>query len=261
MNADLSDRPTHVPPKLRLLISCLVIGHLMAIVLPPLAFQTRGAAGSSPSVSAAIWPVRHYAEAIHTDRGYAFFAPDPGPSHLIQAIIEPGTPEQKEVFLPSHSEHWPRLLYHRHFMVAEYLNELYRPALPRLDEPIKHQTDSLTVVDVAIETASRERDRFERLWKSIDDHLAVVHRKSDGRPARIATRRVEHAVPNYAAYVAQPIELDDPQLYRVLLDAPASPESETPEPTSSDSGTSEPKSSEITPAGPIDVLTEPGRNR
>lgn len=203
----------------------LVIGHVMAIALPPLAFQSRGSDGSSPSVTTALAPVRHYAEFIYADRGYAFFAPDPGPSHLIQAVIEPGSDQEQTIFLPSHSLHWPRLLYHRHFMLAEFLNANYRPAPPQQSDDLQSDEQQIDEpgVEIVPSPLDSERQRFLRVWQSIDRHLADVYRNQDGSPATVASRRVEHALPIYAAYMDEPIELDDPRLYRVLLDGPVPP--------------------------------------
>ena len=124
---------------LRLSLSLLVTVHLIAVVAPPLAFQARGPLGLSPSVNTLISLVQDYSQFLYMDRGYAFFAPDPGPSHLIQVAIasESGTQESGtiesgtiEQMYPDRQAQWPRLLYHRHFMITEFLEEIYQPPGP-----------------------------------------------------------------------------------------------------------------------------------
>ena len=225
---------TTVSPRLRLAISIGIVGHLMAVALPPLSFQTQGVAGSSPAVALAIAPVRHFAEAIYTDRGYAFFAPDPGPSHLIQAAITTTRGEQSttaEWMIPDLDRHWPRLLYHRHFMLSEYFHSRHRPPTPEMP-PAELPSPELASSNLPSpdfpDPMRLDRQRYVRLWESIHRHLVSVHvDRSDGgedgadtADVSVATRRIEHAVPNYAAYRDAPIPLDDPRLYRILLDAP-----------------------------------------
>ena len=213
--SEAEPKPSHgwTKPIVRLAASVLILGHLMAVFLPPLSFQARGEIGPSPSVQTLLSPVRHYAEAIHTDRGYAFFAPDPGPSHLIQAAItDVVTGQTTTRMIPDLQDQWPRLLYHRHFMLAEFFHNLYRPAPPSSAEtPAEIDSDSLF---------QTQRDRYVRLWNSIHRRLAIQYASPDGILAKVATRRIEHAVPNYVEYMRRPIPLSDPVLYRVLLDAP-----------------------------------------
>jgi len=191
----------------RWLISAGIIAHLMAVFVPPLAFQTRGPLGSSPSVETLIAPVRSYSQFLYIDRGYAFFAPDPGPSHLIQVAIDGGENDEKmtERIIPNLEEQWPRLSYHRHFMLAEFLNEIYHPQGP--PPQLAEQNP---------EEASRwiqSRARYVAARNSMLHHL---EHQNPGKRVRI--RRLEHQLPSFVEMVNNPIELRDPQLYRVLAD-------------------------------------------
>ncbi len=56
--------------------------------------------------------------------GYRFFAPNPGPSHLVRYEVEFADGRTESHRFPDTQEQWPRLLYHRHFMVAEQVNQL-----------------------------------------------------------------------------------------------------------------------------------------
>ncbi|WP_149499638.1 hypothetical protein [Roseiconus lacunae] len=191
----------------RVLLSGVILFHFLAVALPPLAFQTTTVDGPSPLIDFLIRPFRGYGEFFHLNRGYAFFAPDPGPSHLIQAaIVQPDGTVQEQMF-PNLDVQWPRLLYHRHFMLSEFLNENYWPPGPP-DEMF--QTDRM-----AAEYWQQRRGRYEFIRQSMVDHLKAVN---DGRD--VAIRRIEHGLPALADYLAEPIELTDERLYNLMLDQP-----------------------------------------
>ena len=59
--------------------------------------------------------------------GYRFFAPEPGPSHLIRYEVTLPDGTRKEGFFPDRAHHQPRLLYHRYFMLSEFVNTLDNP--------------------------------------------------------------------------------------------------------------------------------------
>jgi len=203
------DRPA-LPRRRRLLISVLLIGHLMAVALPPLAFQTSGPIGASPAVNTALAPVRGYGEFLYLNRGYAFFAPDPGPSHLFQvALFDPERPDAapRETLYPNHEIGWPRLLYHRHFMLAEFLEEIYQPPGP---PPELVREDPL-----AAEQWKVFRERYEAVRGSVVDHVKSRH---PGK--RVALRRLEHVIPDLITYQSESIRLDDLRLYQVQADRP-----------------------------------------
>ena len=191
---------------LRLSLSLLIAVHLIAVVLPPLAFQARGPLGLSPSIDTLIRPIEGYSQFLYMDRGYAFFAPEPGPSHLLQAAIgtETGTVER---MYPDREDQWPRLLYHRHFMITEFLEEIYQPPGP---------PQALVQIDpVEADYWLRRRARYEHVRQSIIDHL---RHENPGR--EVAVRRIEHLIPDLNDFRSDPIELTDPRLYQVLLDDP-----------------------------------------
>jgi hypothetical protein len=191
--------------RIRLLLSLLIVGHLLAIFLPPLAFQAGGPFGDSPSVALLLSPVRGYSQFMYFDRGYAFFAPDPGPSHLIQAAVTGADGQTTESLYPDLNHQWPRLNYHRHFMLAEFLNDMYQPPGP---------PQELIAADrPAADDWARLRERYEHVRQSIRDHLSHVN---DGKDVKI--RRIEHLIPTFIDYVQDPISLDDPRLYTVLMD-------------------------------------------
>lgn len=189
---------------IRLGISGLIVLHLMAVILPPIWFQSR----PSPIVETLIAPVEAYGQFLYIDRGYAFFAPDPGPSHLIQAAIKDGSGERVEEMYPDRERQRPRLLYHRHFMLTEFLEESYQPPGPPAE---------LANLDrEAAEEWIQLRARYEHIRTSYVDHLKQVH---PGKEVE-GIRRIEHLIPGITEFREDPIELTDQRLYRVLLDLP-----------------------------------------
>ena len=196
-----------ITKRVRLLFSILIIGHLLALVLPPLSVQTRGPAGQSPSVSTALEWVEPYSQLLYIDRGYAFFAPDPGPSHLIQVAITNPDGQRIERRYPDLDQQWPRLLYHRHFMLSEFLHEIYHPPGPPEELQKANPQEA--------KYWSLSRSRYERIRKSIIDHLRHEYPGDS-----VAIARIEHLLPNLLDSQQEPVELTDERLYRVLLDQP-----------------------------------------
>ncbi len=152
-----------------------------------------------------LFPVREYTEFLYLNRGYAFFAPDPVPSNLFQAAFTDGSGKKTEKLFPDRNEHWPRLLYHRHFMLAEFLAEIYvAPGPP--EELFKEDP-------LGAELWKQNRARYEHVRQSIVDHL--MHRNPGDR---VVIRRVEHVIPSFIEFTNDPIELSDLRLYRPLRD-------------------------------------------
>ena len=197
----------------RIIGSLLVLAHLLAVAVPPLAFQTIGPLGMSPAVETLLIPVESYSQFLYLDRGYAFFAPDPGPSHLIQAGLTDGAGNLVERTYPDLQQQWPRLLYHRHFMLAEYLNDLHQPPGPP-DELIKEDPESAAIWSDA-------RARYEHVRRSMAEHLEHAHPGNT-----VAIRRLEHLIPDVIEFREASIALTDPRLYQVLLDQPVALESD-----------------------------------
>src|SRR5262245_46752829 len=120
-------------PKLwiKLLVSAALAFHLTAVFVAPFAFACNSGPVPSPLASAVYGWFRPYLGALYLDHGYFFFAPNPGPSHLVDYKVEfaDGRPPVTGRF-PDLATERPRLLYHRHFMVAESLNNRFAPPTP-----------------------------------------------------------------------------------------------------------------------------------
>lgn len=196
--------------------SVLIIGHLWAVVGRPLEFATQGPFGASPSMTLFRAPVRGYSQFTYLDHGYAFFAPEPGPSHLIRATITPLSGTEPAASnpvtplvrtYPDLDDQWPRLLYHRHFMLAEFLNDIYHPP----GEPPQEIAQN----PVAIREWIQARRRYETVRDSILNRLQTAYPQST-----VAIERLEHRQPGLPEFMEDNVPLDAPQLYTVLPDAP-----------------------------------------
>jgi hypothetical protein len=99
----------------------LVLVHLLAVIAEPLFFYSRSDVQAGPEFLALRRGLGPYVDWMYLDHGYFFFSPNPGPSHLV------GIRDQSVVF-PDRKEQWPRLLYHRYFMLSEFYNNSFAPA-------------------------------------------------------------------------------------------------------------------------------------
>ena len=120
-----TDRSGHVTPVnhqpqwsglARIVAGVVIIGYLAILLLGPLTNPV-GAPHLTGPMARAVAPVQ---QALFMGHGYRFFAPDPGPNHSVHFQIETAG-EPVEGSFPDRDTHWPRLLYHRWFMLSESL--------------------------------------------------------------------------------------------------------------------------------------------
>ncbi|NOZ40173.1 MAG: hypothetical protein GXP24_08105 [Planctomycetes bacterium] len=146
------DLPWH--PFWRWLVSLLVVLHLTAVfsapwdLLTPVALppgymppiDAMGRPQPLPPPESVVWqhPVitrglhgffHNYLNLLYLNHGYEFFAPDPAGTHVIDYQVTQADGKVIEGRLPSLDEHWPRLLYHRHMMLAEQTQLMEQSAL------------------------------------------------------------------------------------------------------------------------------------
>jgi hypothetical protein len=108
-----------VNPWLRRGLTLFLLVHLASICVPPISVEP------ASLFSSYLWTgLQPYIQATFLDHGYRFFAPEPGPSHLVRYELTLPDGTQQEGIFPNLAEEWPRLLYHRHFMLSEFVNSL-----------------------------------------------------------------------------------------------------------------------------------------
>ncbi len=168
------DEPITLRPAWRVIISVLVSLHVLAVFAAPYSLPP------TSELADRMWQFfQPYLQTCYLNHGYAFFAPDPGPSHLIRYELEMPDGEVREGRFPNLAEQNPRLLYHRHFMLTEYL------------------------------TIAPQNVPWRKAYvRSYAEHLLHAHQAS-----RVSLYHVEHLIP-FPDQVLEGMPLDDPSLYR-----------------------------------------------
>jgi hypothetical protein len=98
------------------LVSAWLLFHVAAIIIAP------ASVSPSSSLAQAGWRmVRPYVQVLYLNHGYHFFAPEPAESTLVSYTVERDDGTVTSGRFPNR-EIFPRLLYHRHFMLTEFLS-------------------------------------------------------------------------------------------------------------------------------------------
>jgi hypothetical protein len=113
-------------PWVRGVLSILLMLHLTAVFVAP--------AVAPPTPRSDFFGALHdfftpYLNLAYINHGYGFFSPDPGSSFIIRYHIERKDGEVLEGVMPDLEKNWPRLLYHRYFMLTSQSSLL--PGLPQ----------------------------------------------------------------------------------------------------------------------------------
>jgi hypothetical protein len=174
-------KPGQMHIALKLLISLLVIWHLTAVFLAPLSIPP-----SSPLVVEVAQGsfMQYYLDALYLNHGYHFFAPEPSNGHLIKyQVLDSGNAIIKDGEFPSKEANWPRLLYHRYFMLADQC-----------------QVDAATEA----ETAQWQQDYLKA-------YARELLRQNEGAAA-VRVQRIVH-YPAHREHVLGNMPLTDPRTY------------------------------------------------
>jgi len=214
----------------RIGLSLFLLYHLLAVFIPPFQF-----ASGSPFANALVVGFRPYIGALYLEHGYFFFAPNPGPSHLVEYKVEfaDGRPPVTGRF-PDLQKQQPRLKYHRHFMIAEALNNQYEPPTPPPEPsppPLNAQTssnerkiygDRKEQYEELLTRWKHRRGQYEALTKSIEAHLVSEY---GGSKATIS--RIEHRLLSPFDVKELGLKANDPATYVTLPETvPAAPRGE-----------------------------------
>ena len=186
MRAVLAEESTAVAPKtsagwsarVRMVASLLIAVHVTAVFVAPWSWPPPT---SEMAMQSARF-LRPYLNAMFLSHGYRFFAPNPGPSHLIKYEVEQNSGSTVTGTLPDVNVHWPRLYYHRHFMISEFVFGEVSDTLGEVDEEAMSEQER--------EMLGRRRERAQALGRSIANSLME---RLDGRRVRLLL--VEHAIP------------------------------------------------------------------
>lgn len=182
-------------PAICALVSVAILWHLAAVILAPLSNPTPTILGDR------LRPVfQPYLSATHMDQGYKFFAPDPGPSHLIKYELTMSDGSKQKGVLPDIEAHRPRLYYHRHFMLSEFYNNLDElPPPPTVPDQPMPELDW-----TRLSPSARQRE----FAKSYADHLLDKYGATS-----VSLVLEEHNIPP-PQRVAEGLPLNHASLYR-----------------------------------------------
>jgi hypothetical protein len=202
-----SEEARHLPLYGRVLLSIGLALHILTVFIGPFTFATSSGPGmASPFAAPIRSALRPYLELAFLDHGYFFFAPNPGPSHLLRAKLEfnDGRPPLV-ITLPDRKQQWPRLLYHRHFMLAEQLQaDFVPPELPPDASGDLFREENWRLA----------RAMYETRVASIEQHL----RQQYGAD-RVTLTRVQHVLRDPVQFGALRQEINAPDTYLELPDA------------------------------------------
>lgn len=130
--------PGRLPLALRFIFSLLLLWHLSAVFLAPFAIVSASPElpPDSPQLArdlAQSAPMQWYLDALYINHGYSFFAPNPGEGYLIRyEVLDERGQTIAEGEFPNRIEQWPRLRYHRHFMLTDQVPPTDWPEAERL---------------------------------------------------------------------------------------------------------------------------------
>ena len=287
-DADHGEVPGRRCPRKMVPIVLVLIGfHMLAVLAEPLHFFSRSEVQTSPEFGALRRTLAPYVEWLYLDHGYFFFAPNPGPSHLVAAklISNPATgtspsanltgnltanltgnltgnlstgglgpiptgpvstgasvtpsPDSEErnrarnldrtvasesqfpngeidYLFPDRTRQWPRLLYHRYFMLSEFYNNVFAPS-ELLEED---RQDPVFVARWA-----QDREFYSALQNSIANSISFRLSRSNptlGQPQRpsVDLMRLERPLPSVEQILKQGIRLNDSRALEVLPESP-----------------------------------------
>jgi len=211
--------------KTRLFASALILLHVTAVFWPPFTAATQTDNGSSPFAEGIMAWLRPYTSFMYLDHGYAFFAPNPGPCHLVHYKVEfaDGRPPVEGVF-PNLKEEQPRLFYHRHFMLSEELQKAFIPPEPPESQPLpsnvtqsaRREMEMAEQRELAEQKSiwKHRRERYEQLRKSMEDHLLAKHGGS-----KVTLTRRQHRLLVPSEFLLKGERLDLPETYIDLPEA------------------------------------------
>jgi len=146
---------------IRLVVSLALLFYCSAVIIAPLS----GPPPASELSQVLLQPFRPLLGALYLGHGYRFFAPDPGPGHSIRWTVTMPDGSTRLGKTPDAESDWPRLLYHRRFMVAEKISVLVPPPFAPAEAREAARRDWLPLVKATatnlLRTTGGERVKLE----------------------------------------------------------------------------------------------------
>ena len=209
-------------------ISLALIFYLLLLFIGPLSNPV----ASEQLIRPIEKTVRPFERALFLGHGYRFFAPDPGPSHLVEYEITQNDGSVLKGRFPDRNDNetaFPRLQYHRWFMLSETIWSEHSLTPADADFQVQQrQLDNLATKskiagrrDIAARiradkkeqarTYKLARKRIDALVRAVAKNLLLMH---EGTKIRLYVR--ERAIP-FPIEVEQGAKLDDPRYLKPKL--------------------------------------------
>lgn len=209
----------------RRIISLVLIGYLVVLLLGPLSNPV-GSEHLARPLAKRVSPIHR---ALFLGHGYRFFAPNPGPSHLVDYRITKQDGSEISGRFPNRNDDaiaFPRLQYHRWFMLSEtiYNEHNVTPIQAEFEADQKRLELLATEKQIAgqRQTASRIRQERERRGveyaatrKRIDELMRSVARgvlEMHGGGSRIQLYARERTIP-HPIDVSEGARLDEERFF------------------------------------------------
>lgn len=163
--------------------SLLIAGVLLIVFMGPVTNPIATEELTGP-IGRLLAPIH---QALYLSHGYRFFAPDPGPSHLLIYRLHYPDGEVRERRFPDADRISPRLRYHRWFMLsetlfAEHAGQPDRQSFDRLQSELSAQAERFArggqpgLAAEVQQSAARQRRSYERSTERIAGLVQAVGR-------------------------------------------------------------------------------------
>jgi hypothetical protein len=194
----------------------LISFHLVAVFAEPFQFFSRSPVQSGADAELLRRATRPYAQFMFLDHGYFFFAPNPGPGHVLRVMADDAPlpiPEDRfrvnpheGVLFPDRNRDKPRLVYHRYLMFADFVNARFAPA----------ELDPELAKDLFIQRSwSRDRAIYAHLVRAVSDKV-----KRDTQQPFVRVDRLEREIPDRMSTLQQQVRISDPRWIQILPESP-----------------------------------------
>lgn len=151
----------------KLLVSFLLAIYLFIVIMGPVTNPIYTEELTGP-LGRALAPAH---QALYLGHGYRFFAPDPGPSHLLVYRVTRADGSTVDGRFPDKDTIWPRLMYHRWFMLSETIFEEHR-GLPPTQETDAARTAAMGK-DVLLLDQKAIQEDFAASQKNLKDQIEL----------------------------------------------------------------------------------------
>lgn len=200
-------------PRVRAIVSVLIALHVLAVFSAPWS-SPPPASDLSRFVARRFEP---YLYGAYLNHGYRFFAPNPGPSHLVEYELVFADGRTEVGRFPDLKKHWPRLHYHRYLILAEIVHDFTSNIPPEAERPPPHLPAGIkqqAIADYQDQTAAREDAirRRDLLVEAVADGLLAEH---DAQQVRLWS--VEHEIlPPQAIVFGERLDREETYVKRSL---------------------------------------------